>query len=107
MHHNGNPRRITVPVIQPGDAVPHPPEEFDELLAWIGTGINWLERLEDEETRQQMVALLDGIDNLHRASLERLVTLVETLGGPGLMARVAQDEVVATLLDLYDLDTGR
>ena len=91
-------------MIQQEDVAPRPPEELRELLAWIGVGIDWVESIEDDEVRDQIFTLLDGIDSLHRQLLERLVDQVETLGGPGLMRRITMDRQVQTLLSLYDLD---
>lgn len=104
MTQNHQPKRTLLPMIQREEVVPRPPEELEELLQWIGVGINWVENIEDEELRNQIFTLLDGIDSLHRVTLERFADQVELLGGPGLMRRIAQDEVVQTLLALYDLD---
>ena len=104
MSHNSSPNRTLLPMVQQGDVVPRPPEELQELLAWIGVGVDWVESIEDEEVRDQVFSLLDGIDSLHRQLLERFVDQVEALGGPGLMRRISMDRQVQTLLSLYDLD---
>lgn len=94
---------MKLPVIQPGEVAYEPPEEFERLLEWIGTGVANLETIEDEELREQIFALLQGIDMLHRHGLNRMLRLMTTLGGRGLTERVIQDAVVKTILDLYDL----
>lgn len=99
---SGKPRK-ELPVIQPGQPVNRPPAEFQELLEWIGAGVEQMERIQDEQTREQVFALLEGIDALHRHALGRFVEQVRQLGGQGLMDRVSQDAVIQTLLDLYDL----
>ncbi len=62
-----------------------------------------MENIEDEQTREEVFALLEGIDVLHRQALRRLLALTGNLGGEGLVERIAQDPVVRTLLEIYDL----
>ena len=98
------PSRKEIPVVQ----VARPtssglPPEFQHLLEWLGTGVERMEGIEDERTRNEVLALLEGIDVLHRQSLGRLLELVTNLGGSGLVERVSQDPVVRTLLEMYDL----
>jgi nitrite reductase/ring-hydroxylating ferredoxin subunit/Fe-S cluster biogenesis protein NfuA len=62
-----------------------------------------MEEIEDERTREEVFALLEGIDVLHRQALGRLLDLVGTLGGRGLAERVSQDPIVQTVLEMYDL----
>ena len=90
-----------VQVTQPASS--EPPAEFQHLLQWIGTGLERMEGIEDERTREEVFALLEGIDVLHRQALERLLKLLGNLSGHGLVERVAQDPVVRTLLEMYDL----
>lgn len=99
--------RIQLPVVQPGRSLDQPPADFDELLGWIGAVIERLEGWEDEDSREQVFALLKGIDLMHRQGLERLLQLMTQLGGRGLTERVIQDEMVRTVLDLYDLPQYR
>lgn len=94
---------MKLPVIQPGQVVYEPPEEFEQLLDWVGNGLANLETIEDEQLREQVFALLQGVDMLHRQGLDRMLRLMTTLGGRGLTERVIQDGMVKTLLDLYDL----
>ena len=93
-----------IPVVrarQPNSS--EPPVEFQHLLQWIGTGLERMEGIEDEQTRKEVFALLEGIDVLHRQALGRLLDLLGKLAGHGLVERVAQDPVVRTLLEMYDL----
>ncbi len=62
-----------------------------------------MDGIEDEQTREEVFALLEGIDVLHRQALGRLLALTGNLGGQGLVERIAQDPVVRTLLEMYDL----
>ncbi len=99
------PSRKEIPVVQ---QVAQPassglPPEFEHLLEWLGTGLERMEGIEDERTREEVLALLEGIDVLHRQALGRLLKLFTNLGGSGLVERVSQDPVVRTLLDMYDL----
>ncbi len=80
-----------------------PEAEFAHLLEWVGEGVERMEQIEDEQTRTEVFALLDGIDTVHRYALGRLMERLAKYGGPGLVARVADDAMVQTLLDMYDL----
>lgn len=96
--------RKEIPVVQTGQQSPETydsdlPHEFQHLLDWIGSGIERMEGIQDEQTRDEVFALLEGIDVLHRQALERLLEL----GGPGLADRALQDPVARTLLQMYDL----
>lgn len=52
------------------------------------------------EVREQLEALLQGVDALHRPGLARLANLLEH---HGLLELATRDPVVGDLLDLYDL----
>lgn len=98
------PPRKEIPVVQtgqpsreqPGSELPH---EFQHLLEWVGSGIERMEGIRDERTREEVFALLEGIDVLHRQALARLLEL----GGRALSERASEDPVVRTLLQMYDL----
>ncbi|HEV2092271.1 MAG TPA: NifU family protein [Rubrobacter sp.] len=98
------PSKKEIPVVQvvqpPSSGLP---PEFQHLLEWLGTGLERMEGIEDGRTREEVFALLEGIDVLHRQALGRLLDLVTNLGGSGLTERVSQDPVVRTLLEMYDL----
>src|SRR5215210_6076513 len=98
------PSKKEIPVVQVAQpASPGLPPEFQHLLEWLGTGLERMEGIEDQQTREEVFALLEGIDVLHRQALGRLLALTGNLGGQGLVERVAQDPVVRTLLEMYDL----
>ncbi len=98
------PSKREIPVVQVAQPVSSGlPPEFQHLLEWLGTGLKRMEGIEDERTREEVFALLEGIDVLHRRALGRLLDLIDTLGGQGLAERVSQDPVVRTLLEMYDL----
>ncbi len=98
------PSRKQIPVVQVAQpASSGPPPEFQHLLEWLGAGLERMEGIEDGRTREEVLALLEGIDVLHRQALGRLLELVTNLGGSGLIERVSQDPVVRTLLEMYDL----
>lgn len=80
-----------------------PEAEFAHLLAWVGEGVERMEQIADERTRTEVFALLDGIDAVHRHALGRLMERLTELGGAGLAAQIAQDPMVQTLLEMYDL----
>lgn len=88
-------------VQQPTAADPN--AEFAHLLEWIGQGLERMEQIPDDRTRDEVFALLDGIDTLHRHALGRLMERLTALGGAGLTAQVTQDPLVQTLLEMYDL----
>lgn len=84
-------------------AADDPEAEFAHLLEWVGQGVERMERIPDDRTRDEVFALLDGIDTVHRYALGRLMERLTTLGGAGLATQIAQDPLVRTLLEMYDL----
>jgi Fe-S cluster biogenesis protein NfuA/nitrite reductase/ring-hydroxylating ferredoxin subunit len=85
--------------VQTEHSSPELPTEFQHLLDWVGEGLQQMEGIEDENTREEVFALLEGIDVLHRQVLERLLEL----GGSGLVEKASQDPVAGTLLEMYEL----
>ncbi len=85
---------------QPTDGLPH---EFQHLLDWIRAGLERMENIEDAQTREEVFALLEGIDVLHRQALARLLKLAGDSEDRGLVGRLTQDPVTRTLLEMYDL----
>ncbi len=80
-----------------------PPDDLEELGAWIHDLLQEFEEHPDAEVRERVFALLDGIDVLHRATLTRLVTLLQGPGAGIVWHRAQQDPLIRTLLHLYDL----
>jgi hypothetical protein len=78
------------------------PSDYDELMTWVAERAAEIDAL-PEEARGPVVALLDGIDLLHREGLSRFVDRVRLLGGRGMLERLTEDSVVSAFLDLYDL----
>jgi len=78
------------------------PDDYDELMAWIAERAAEVEDL-PHGSRERVLALLDGIDLLHRHGLSRFVDRVRILGGRGMLERLTEDPDVRALLDLYDL----
>jgi len=87
---------------QPADAMV-PPGDLAELSEWLDGLIQAFANHPDPDVRQGVSALLDGIDALHRAALERMVTYLQGPGAESVWARTGDDRVVRTVLRLYDL----
>jgi hypothetical protein len=74
------------------------------LLVQVDDLIATFDREADETVRERVFASLTGIDLLHCEGLSRLVREVREAGaGVGIERASEQDEVVKTLLGLYDL----
>ncbi len=74
-------------------------DEWDALLADVNQRVERMEALPEGELRQQVFALLNGVDALHREGLRRLVRLFKD----GVMEQVVTDPAIHTLMELYDL----
>jgi len=92
------------PVGPANDALePITESEFAHLVEWVGAGVEHMETIADAPTREAVFALLDGIDTLHRHALGRLLEYLTASGGAGVLARAAEDPMVQTLFEMYDL----
>lgn len=80
-----------------------PYDGYLHLIRQLDDLIGVFEQHPDPATREQIGALLGGIDLLHREGLTRLVARLHELGGDAIVEQVARDPIVATLLGLYDL----
>ncbi len=80
-----------------------PPNDLAELSEWIDALIQGFADHPDEEVRQRVFALLNGIDALHRAALGRLVACLQGPGAQLAWAQARNDQLVQTVLLLYDL----
>ncbi|MDP9370881.1 MAG: NifU family protein [Chloroflexota bacterium] len=87
---------------QPGSALT-PPDNLAELSEWIDGLIQDFAEHPDAGVRERVFALLDGVDALHRAALGRLTALLRAPGAEAVWARARNDQVVRTVLLLYDL----
>ena len=77
-------------------------EAWDALLADLSERIGRMEAWPESETKQQVFALLNGIDTMHREALHRLVRLFKE----GVLEKVVTDPPIHTLMELYDLLPG-
>lgn len=78
-------------------------ESYLNLIQQIDDLVAGLEHHPDSAIREQVVALLSGLDALHREGLGRLVGALREAGAGVLLERAAADPVVEILLCLYDL----
>ena len=74
-------------------------DEWQALLADVNERIERMEALPDGQTRQQLFALLNAVDAMHREALHRLVRLFKE----GVLEKVVSDPAIHTLMELYDL----
>lgn len=80
-----------------------PPDELDALGEWIGNLIQEFDEHPDDDVRERVFALLDGVDALHRAALGRLVALLQTPDATTIWKQAQHDPLIRTVLALYDL----
>lgn len=80
-----------------------PPDELDALGEWIGDLIQEFDEHPDDDVRERVFALLDGVDALHRAALGRLVALLKEPDAATTWSRAQRDPLIRTVLALYDL----
>ncbi len=92
-----------IPLVQVNRPPVDPEVEFRHLLDWVGQGVEAMEQIEDEQIREQVFALLQGMDIVHRQGIGRLLELIRSAGGQLALDGIAADPIVHTLLDLYDL----
>lgn len=78
-------------------------ETYLELLGHVDDLIAEFEAMPDENVRERFVAVLTGLDLVHREGLTRLVARMRESGGAPLIDIATGDPVVKTLLALYDL----
>lgn len=78
-------------------------ESYLSLIRRLDELIAGFEAHPDPATRERAIALLEGLDRLHREGLGRLVERVREGGGGGILDRALDDPVIGTLLGLYDL----
>lgn len=92
-----------IPVARSDHAEASEETEFEHLLEWVGQGVAAMEEIDDPQIREQVFALLEGVDLVHRQGLRRLLDLIGATGGEGALPIITQDPVVRSLLEMYDL----
>ncbi|MGI8824849.1 MAG: NifU family protein [Chloroflexota bacterium] len=97
------PKFVELPVVQLTPSRADPEAEFRHLLDWLAKGVAAMEQIRDEQIREQVFALLDGVDIVHRQGLSRLLELCSASVGAETLQHITKDPVVHTLLDMYDL----
>ncbi len=78
-------------------------QPHDDLLNEIAGIIASLEGHPDAGVREQVTALLGGIDAVHRTALTHLFTAIVGLGGEQFMDRLTADPAIRLLFMSYDL----
>ena len=78
-------------------------EEFQALLSQLDMLVQQFEALPYPQIQAKVFDLIQTIDAVHRAGLERLVDFLRAEGQAGLVERAAEDPIIQTLLVLYDL----
>lgn len=92
-----------IPTPQAVQAEVNPDTEFQHLLDWVGQGVAAMEQIEDEQIRDQVFALLEGVDLVHRQGLQRVLEMMAGAAGRHVVQRITEDPMVHTLLEMYDL----
>jgi hypothetical protein len=78
-------------------------EGYIHLIQQLDDLVAHLERHPNPETREQVMALINGLDMLHREGLKRLVDRLHAAGAGDALEVAAEDPVVGILLGIYDL----
>lgn len=81
---------------QPDPEQPDVLEEVDHLIAALQSHT-------DPQVREQLGALLQHIDTVHRTGLARLVAAIHTMAGDAFVYRLCSDPAIRLLLMSYDL----
>jgi len=76
--------------------------EFERLLTDLDARLAEFEHHPEPSVRERVVALIERVDAVHRAGLERLVDLMRERD-PALVDHVARDPIAGLMLALYDL----
>lgn len=78
-------------------------EEYQAGAQRFTALIDEFEALPDPYLREKVFDLLQAVDVIHRAGLSRLAGFLRAQGHDRLLHQAAEDEIVGTLLVLYDL----
>lgn len=76
-------------------------QQHNDLILRVGELVAELEGVEEEGIREKIQDLLRSLDLIHREALFRLLSKLEQ-AAPRLLPELLQDEVVQTLLLLYE-----
>lgn len=81
------------------------PAEFEQRIQRIEALLETFERATDPHLRDSAKELVQSLMDLHGAGIERMLTIVQGANGASfpLMQQFAKDDLVASLLLLYDL----
>ena len=79
------------------------PEHSPGVVEEVGRLAAELEAHPDPEVRERVVALLAGIDVIHRTALARLMDAIRRMAGDAFLNRLTADPAVRLLLMSYDL----
>jgi len=74
-------------------------EEWNDLVAQVGAMVAGIDDVTDATVRAQVLGVLQGIDEIHREGLHRLVRLFKD----GVLEQVISDPAIRTLMGMYDL----
>ncbi len=74
-------------------------EEWNDLVAQVGAMVAAIDDMPDEAARSRVLGILQGIDEIHREGLHRLVRLFKD----GVLEQVISDPAIRTLMGMYDL----
>lgn len=75
----------------------------EDILDEISQLIAALESNPDPAVREQVAALLEGIDTVHRTALSHLFGAIQGMGGAAFINRLTADPAIRLLLMSYDL----
>lgn len=75
------------------------PDVLEEIERLIAT----LEAHPDSSVRDNVKALLQGIDSVHRTALEKFVAAIQSMAGEAFLRRLYGDPAIRLLLMSYDL----
>ena len=75
------------------------PDVLEEVERLIAT----LQSHADPAVRQDVKALLEGIDAIHRTALEKFVSAIQSMAGEAFLRRLYGDPAIRLLLMSYDL----
>lgn len=79
---------------------------LQQHMAAASALVEALDGLPEGDVREQVFALLEHLDAVHRIGLTRLLDLLAESGDPTLIRRLSADPVAGVLLELYSLSSS-